>query len=176
MDSTFATNGFGSSGMWKGYAFTSTFPMTGSTATISPICPMPCFSASNKQLCASGTVKADMTFGSGATLGWNINQAEMPPNPVQTMATTGTGITVNVPGATATMRVQISAGTSQWCAPMPAGGSGTIKWGDFKTMCWTGGGTAYAAGTAIEAVQIVVPSAMTDTPFSFCLVSAAVAP
>jgi hypothetical protein len=176
MDSTFANNGYGLSGTWKGYAFTTTFPATGSTATINPVCPTPCFTTALKQLCAEGIVKADKSFASGASLGWNLNQADMMPNPVQTIATTGTGITVNVPGSTSTMRVQISAGANQWCAPMPAGGNGTIKWTDFKTKCWEGGGTAYAAGTAIEAIQIVVPSAPTDVPFSFCLVSAGIAP
>ena len=144
-----------------------------------PTCPTPCFATAMKQLCVSGNVKGDKALASGASLGWNINQAEMLPNPVTTLATTGSGITVNVPGATATMRVQISAGSAeatQWCAPMPAGGMGTIKWGDFKNKCWTGGGAVYTVGTPIDAIQIVVPSATADTPFSFCLVSASIAP
>jgi len=179
VDSTIAMNGYGKSGTWQGYAFTSTFPATKSTATISPVCPTPCFTTTMKQLCVSGNVKTDTSFASGASLGWNLNQAEMMPNPVTTVATTGMGITVNVPGATSTMRVQISAGSAeatQWCAPMPAGGMGTIKWTDFKNKCWTGGGAAYAVGTPIDAIQIVVPSAMADVPFSFCLVSASLAP
>jgi hypothetical protein len=181
VDSTFAMNGYGDNGTWKGYAFTSTFPPPPAvtTAMITPACPTPCFASAVKQLCVSGTVRSDMSFGSGATLGWNINQAAMMPNPVQTMAPTGSGLTVNVPGATATMRVQISAGpapTTQWCAPMPAGGMGTIKWTAFKTKCWDGSGTAYPAGTPIEAIQIVVPSATTDVPFAFCLASASIAP
>jgi hypothetical protein len=176
MDSTFANNGYGDNGTWKGYAFTTTFPTTSATVKIDPVCPSPCFTMAAKQLCASGTVKGDTSGASGASLGWNVNQAEMMPNPVQTVATTGSGITVNVPGLTSGMRVQISAGANQWCAPMPTGGSGTIKWGDFKTKCWEGGGAAYTAGTPIEAIQIVVPSTPSDVSFSFCLVSAAVAP
>jgi hypothetical protein len=53
---------------------------------------------------------------------------------------------------------------------------GTIKWADFKSKCWDGSGTGYPAGTPVEAIQIVVPSAATDIPFSFCLVNASIAP
>lgn len=170
--STIATNGYGMSGTWKGYAYT----FGGSTTTISPGCDtagtMPCFKTAGANLCASGTLGADTTYNSIAGVGWNINQEKAAPNPVDTVVTTGTGIAVHAAGGTAGLRVSISDGTTEWCAPLPAGGSGTVPWASFNTKCWDGSGTAYTAGTPISKVQILLPSmASTDLPFCICVVS-----
>jgi hypothetical protein len=183
VDSTIATNGFETSLTWKGYCFTGKFPPTSATVQVSPLCgPLgtePCFQTAGKQLCATGSVPADATFASGALLGCNVNQAESTSGatPVQTVATGGTGLDVKLSGNTAGLRVTITAdesGTTQWCANVPAGGSGQIKWTDFNKTCWasTPAG-AFTAGTSIAAVQITVPSSAAATSFGFCLVSIA---
>jgi hypothetical protein len=170
--STIATDGYGMSGTWKGYAYT----FGGSTATISPGCDtagtMPCFKMAGANLCASGTLGADTTYHSVAGVGWAINQEKAAPNPVDTVAPTGTGIAVNVAGGTAGLRVSITDGTTEWCAPLPASGMGTVPWASFNTKCWDGSGTAYTAGTPIAKVQILLPSmAATALPFCICVVS-----
>lgn len=164
------TNGFATNGTWMGYAFTATF---GTTATISPVCPTPCFTGT-MPLCASGTVGADPTFGSGALLGWNVAQA-MPTAggtaTVGTVATSGTGVAVTVSAAVTGGRVQIQGATSAntWCANL-TGTTAMIPWAMFNTKCWDPpSGTAFTAGTAISAVQIVVPAMGTAVPFNFCL-------
>ena len=169
---TGAMNGYIMGTAWKGYAFTATF---GTMATISPVCDAagtgPCFKNAGNQVCASGMVGPDT--GSGALIGWNINQAMIAPNPVETAPTSGAGLTVSIAGATTSMRVSVvtMAGT-EYCASMPAGGSGMIPWATFNTMCWNPSATGampFTAGTAIAKVNVLVPGGATATPFCFCI-------
>ena len=115
----------------------------------------------------------DPTFASVAGVGWNINQAMALPNPEMTTE-------ARAPGSpSASGRYRESARlyqdeTTEWCAPLPAGGSGTIPWAMFNTQCWDGTGIAFVAGTPISKVQVVLPSdAVMSRPFCICLVSAA---
>jgi hypothetical protein len=182
-DSTFATNGYGKSGTWKGSCSTGMFPPAVTTVQISPACALltdPCFSSAGKQLCTTGNVGGDSTYTSGAFLGCNIAEDQATGGaspPVGTVATSGTGLQIKVSGNTDGLRVNLSsdaAGTKQWCADLPAGGSGQIKWTDFFTECWyPGTGTAYTVGTPIASVAVNVPSSPFETPFGFCLVSIA---
>lgn len=86
----------------------------------------PPFEATPK-ICASGMaakVPSDTAYGThwGALVGWNINQADKPPNdPVKT-ALTGT-ITVGVSGRTVPMglRIKVAVGATDYCAPLISG-------------------------------------------------------
>jgi hypothetical protein len=166
-----------------GYAFTGTF---GTGSTISPICDnaglQPCFKTAGKQLCASGTVGATVagTTGNGAYLGFNINQAMLPPNPannfVPPAASTGLSLTLSapVPGG----RIQISdALNNQWCRQVDPSGSllpvtNMVTWASFNTMCYMPtNGTLYTK-QPISQIEVVVPSGAAPTPFSFCIVDA----
>jgi hypothetical protein len=167
-------NGFGMGGTWKGYVYTGTF---GTTATISPTCGTggACFMSAGAAVCASGTVAADTTYNSGALLGWNINQAmstSSASTTVAPVATTGTGLTISFTGTTTNVRVQITDGTTNWCANA-TGTMMTIPWTMFNTKCWDpSSGMAYTAGTPITAVQLVMPAdSMMARPFNWCLVS-----
>jgi hypothetical protein len=166
-----AANGYVTAAPWMGYAYT-----FGPAGSVQPVCgaSATCYANSMKKLCAMGTVPMDTTFSASSGFGWNIAQASGSMTPM-TAVPTGTGLTINAPGAAANMRVQLNngSGTSagRWCAPMPAGGSGTIPWASFKTECWGTSGTAYAMNP-IVAVEIVVPSSDTAaTPFCFCVTS-----
>lgn len=176
--STIANNGYVTSGAWHGYAFT--YQSTNS-GTISPACPTPCFSGAGAYLCASGSLNVDPTFGAVAELGIHLNQDSTDPGGSgATVATTGTGLTVNVhvKSGAANARVQVQDDKSnRWCALLPANGQGTIPWTSFNSKCWDGSGTAYAVGTPISQAAIVVPSdGAAARPFDFCLVSIAPAP
>jgi hypothetical protein len=107
-----------------------------------------------------------------AYLGFNLKQAlgataKMPVTP------TGTGIAVtygNV-GASAIVRVQISAGsaaTTRWCATLATSGA-VIPYTMFNTECWEGGaGTAYAK-QPIDTLQLIVPGGAAEAPLDIQL-------
>ncbi|MEO5768170.1 MAG: hypothetical protein ABIS92_07440 [Polyangia bacterium] len=165
-------SGFATNGSWKGYAYTGAF---GTSATIAPVCPAPCFMATPTTICAMGTVGTDPMSASGALLGWNVNQAmattaDSPP--ILTVATAGTGLAITLSAPVTGGRVQIQDGAmppKQWCANL-TGASAMIPWSMFRTECWGATGTAFAAGTPISAVQVVIPSNTTAAvPFNFCL-------
>jgi hypothetical protein len=72
------------------------------------------------------------------------------------------------------MRVQLSNGTTQWCAAIPAGG-GSIPWSMFKRECWAGGSMEAYSMQAFSKLEIIVPSnSAQPTPFCVCAVSAGV--
>ncbi|MES1205261.1 MAG: hypothetical protein ABUS79_04925 [Pseudomonadota bacterium] len=170
MDNASAMNGYIDNGTWKGYAFTSSY---GTGVSIMPMCDdagtLPCFKTAAKHLCAAGSVPASDT--AGAQLGFNLNQAMLPPNPVNTVTPGQTGLSLTLSGSTAGLRVQIQAGTSRWCANV-TGPSTMIPWTMFNTMCWNApAGVPFAAGTPISSVAIVAPGTMaTASTFNFCLV------
>lgn len=171
MDNAAAMNGY-ITGVWHGYAFTST---SGTSAMIAPVCDpagiVPCFTA--KQLCASGTVGADITGSSTAQLGFNINQAATG-GVAGAIATTGTGLSLTLSGNVTGLRAQIQTADmkTRWCANL-TGPTTTIPWAMFNTACYMpSAGTYYAPGTPIAQVGVVVPSAGTPTPFNFCIVDA----
>lgn len=166
-DSTIFKGGFGQSttGKWSGYGFTFKY---GTGTTITPGSGQGCFEG--MKMCASGTIPALDSAGAG--LGWNISQVQ---NSSTTMkAAITTPVKVVLAGATAGMRVQLSASaTVQYCYTLTAtdvGATGaTIPLASFKTECWGTEGEAYA-GEPIEAIQVVVPGAMAAAkPFDFCV-------
>jgi hypothetical protein len=172
MDNASAMNGYVMNTLWKGYAFTST---SGTSAMIAPVCDpagiVPCFTG--KQLCASGTVGADVTGSSTAQLGFNINQAATG-GVAGAIATTGTGLSLALSGNVTGLRAQIQTADmkTRWCANL-TGPTTTIPWAMFNTACYMpSAGTYYVPGTPIAQVGVVVPSAATPTPFSFCIVDA----
>jgi hypothetical protein len=170
--SLMAMAGFATNGTWMGYAFTTTF---GTTATITPACPTPCF-AGTTTLCAMGTVGGDPTYNSGAALGWSINQkaTSTAVGLLTPSATGGLSITVSavVPGARVSIKDAATPKPNEWCANLIST-TATVPWSMFNTTCWNPSlGKAYA-GEPIAAVQVVVPAmAATPVPFNFCLVDA----
>ena len=164
--------GFATNGSWKGYAYTGSF---GTSATIAPVCPTPCFMETPSTICTMGMVGTDPMSASGALLGWNVNQAmatTAASPPIETVATGGTGLAITLSAPVTGGRVQIqdaSMPPKQWCANL-TGATAMIPWSMFRTECWGTTGTAFAAGTAISAIQVVIPSnTTTAVPFNFCL-------
>jgi len=170
VDSTFATDGYGTSGAWSGYVFVA----KDATTTLTPAT----FEGTlGKKLCVDGSISAtDQSF---AMIGFNVNQAASEPNPVETWTTTGTGISVNVsnPGQTP-MRIKVTVGTTDYCTDLSAaGGAQTKVWADFKTLCWGSEGVVLPAGSAISSVAVQVPgTASAATPYNFCVVNLAPTP
>jgi hypothetical protein len=156
-------------GDWHGYAWTA----FGGLATISPSD----FSSrpSGDPVCVQGAVPADSSYTSFAMLGIYLNQ---PPDPTQVMSVTPSngGLAIDLTNSTnAVLRVQIASGggVTEWCADLPVAGSAFIPWTSFRAECWIPGGVAYN-GEPIVSVAVSVPgSAMTTTPFDFCINSLA---
>lgn len=180
-DSVFANAGFGAitagAGMWQGYLYTATYGL----GAIMPICPAPCFMSAVKQLCVNGTVPMDPTYGSGALLGWNINQ------PMGTMtagavALAGTGVTLTFAGTVDGFHVALldaAATPTEYCYVIPAASGTTVSipFANFKTNCSdpSKAMTPLATGTMIQKMQITVQSTPSmAAPFNFCLVNVAV--
>jgi hypothetical protein len=177
------TAGYATNGTFKGYGYTFTGPATGSTATVAPA-----KFTTETSLCASGMIGPDTTYASVVGMGMNVNQevgttAAEPP--AMTVATAGTGLTINVgsvtgltlsPGVGSQLRAQVKTATGDFCAPLPAMGPQTIPWAMFNSKCWNtaeAGAVAFTAGTPIKAVELIVPSSTTMVgPFMFCLVDA----
>jgi hypothetical protein len=157
------------SGCWHGYAFAGGDTGSMVMPTSFAMCGMGCM------LRASGTVgpatAANMYTGV-VYLGFNINQPLGSPTP-GTLAPAGTGLTVTYTKASgpATIRVQIQAGSTRWCANLTASPM-TIPYTMFNTACWDNTGTAYAK-QPIEAVQLVIPGpdAAAGVAFDMTLVS-----
>ncbi|MEP6654285.1 MAG: hypothetical protein ABJA82_13055, partial [Myxococcales bacterium] len=172
-------NGYVTGAGWMGYGYTYVGPMVGSKATITPAT----FEGLT-QLCATGSIAADPTFASVAGMGFSVNQANTPMPPILTAPTSGTGLSINVsvtgltlaPGAGSQLRAQLKSAGGDFCAPIPAAGTSTIPWASFNKTCWDTtavGNAAFVAGTAITAVEVLVPSAMTAIPtFMVCLLDA----
>lgn len=175
------TGGFASNGTWTGYAYTATFPAAGA-ATISPVCPTPCFAPTNTQLCATVSIAAEplMVGASGAILGWTIHQAlatSATPPPIMNIAPTLTGIAISLSASVPGGRVQLQdTNGNQWCFQVnPAGTPLTtmnIPWASFSSRCYSPTDPLNVAYTKqpISAISIVVPSAtMAIGPLNFCL-------
>jgi len=184
MDSTMTVNnGMATNGTWSGYAYTY---IGSKPATISPDCSTSsaaCFMTAAKQLCVSGTVGPDTTFGASAGFGWDIGAMATSGTAGKggttsgktAIAPGGTGLAYNVPGINTTMRLQVEdAAGNDYCASVPTANSGTIPWAMFTEKCYNSPpGTAYSSSTKIASVQIVVPttSGTMENDFCFCVVS-----
>jgi len=172
-------NGMATNGTWSGYAYT----YVGSTpATITPACGTggTCFMTAAKQLCVSGTVGPDPSFGASAGFGWDIGGSatsgaagkggSTAGGAKPAIAPGGTGLAYNVPGITTSMRIQVEdAAGNDYCATVPTANTGTIPWGSFTQKCYNSPpGTAYTATTKITSVQIVVPTTSGSMALSYC--------
>jgi hypothetical protein len=165
--SPYSSNGWVVNGSWKGYA--DVFNAGFGSFIIAPSG----FDLSDNYLCPAGAVGAGSNPEAQEGFQWNVNQAMSPPNaPAMSVTPTGAGLTINAPGTTTSMRVNLNDGTTTWCAYLPQANGGTIPWSSFKTECWPGGqGTAYAMQPFLS-IQIGVPARETDpTCFCFCVVS-----
>jgi len=170
--------GFVTSGAWMGYASPFAGPPMASKGTVTPA------TFTSGALCAMGMIAPDLSYNSTVGISWNIAQTAA--GTAGTVATTGTGLMVNlsatgltlVVGGGSQLRVQIDNGAGmRWCAPVAASGSMMIPWGSFNTMCYDTtklGAAAYTVGTPIATVGLVVPSSAGATvgPFNFCLLDA----
>jgi len=178
-DSTMTvTNGMATNGTWSGYAYT----YVGSTpATITPTCGSTgtCFTTAAKQLCVTGSVGPDPSFGASAGFGWDIGgtgstgtagKSGSTGGAKPAIAPGGTGLAYNVPGITTSMRIQVEdAAGNDYCATVPTANTGTIPWGSFTEKCYNSPpGTAYTSTTKITSVQIVVPTTSGSMANSFC--------
>jgi hypothetical protein len=162
-ESAIFVGGFGTStmGTWSGYGYTYKY----GTATIAPGMGNGCFSG--KKFCANGSVPAADSAGAG--LGWNIGQTVG--STVITKVAVTTPVKITFAGATAGMRVQLSASSVlSYCYPLTAAevtaGTATIPLASFKTECWGTTGTPYD-GTPIEAIQLVVPGSAAGAAQTF---------
>jgi hypothetical protein len=162
-----ASGGWFVNGAWKGYA--DVFSAGSGNYIIAPSD----FDLSDNYLCPAGSVGASTDPQKQAGFVWNVNQAKSPANaPPMTATPTGTGLFIDAPGTTTSMRVSLNDATTTWCANLPQAGGGMIPWSSFRTECWPGGqGTLYAMQPFLN-IQIGVPSRETDpTCFCFCVVS-----
>jgi len=115
-----------------------------------------------------GAATAANSYAGVVFVGFNINQTAGS-SVVGRFTPAGTSLVVTYTKVSgpATIRVQIQAGTSRWCANLSASPA-TIPYTTFNTACWDTSGTAYAK-QPIEALQLVVPGGPTATPIDMTL-------
>jgi hypothetical protein len=89
--------------------------------------------------------------------------------PKTPVTVTGTGLMVNAPGMTTAMRIQISNGTTDWCAQVPTANTAIIPWSMFRTLCFGTTGTAFTMSTPVTDVQILVPGGSAAQSYCFCV-------
>jgi hypothetical protein len=177
-------NGWGVSanGSFTGYWYTFSDNADGGTSTISPICDTPCFSAAGTSVCVSGTaaqVPDELSYGTywGVGLGWNLKQAEAPPNEpamadLSGYSTVTIGLQVNTPSP---IRAKLDFGdATNYCVSAFANGANSLTLTtDFVGECWEGGKALPLQPSllaAVKAIQIQVPTSMSaPTPFDFCV-------
>jgi hypothetical protein len=178
---------------WHGCAWTGV-----GTDGISTIAPMDFVSkAADAAYCVAGTVGEEPAYKSVALLGFNVNEpntASCTYKPVDVTADgppstmiTAQGLAVNFvkrgTNTGFTLRAQIqgpnghkagAAGEAdRWCATITeVQGKVFVPWSSFTPKCWemtpAMQGTPYA-NQPISAVVFLVPGALTDTPFDFCI-------
>jgi len=177
LDSTFAVDGFGESGPWRGHLYTLA---EGPGSVVSPECneegTAPCFDNAGPELCVGGAVA--LSYGARIELGWYLDQAAEPPNPPGTWALEGSGVAVDVHRVepSTPLRVALYSDTGgYWCAELPASGKGVIPWTSFVPECYPGGmdKTPVPPGTPIERLVLqVVGSEVVRRTGEFCWIDA----
>lgn len=147
--------------------------------------------------CVSGTVGAEPEYKSVALLGFNVNEPNSVTCEYKPVDTTADGPPETSPlsdgiavdfvkrGANTgfTLRVQLQGKdgakegavgeADRWCATITeVQGKVFVPYSSFTPSCWemteAARGTPYA-GQPIDAVVFLVPGALTDTPFDFCV-------
>jgi hypothetical protein len=117
-----------------------------------------------------GPANAANNYAGYVFLGFNTNQVSGS-STFTTIAPTGSSLVVAYTKAAgpATIRVQLQAGSTRWCANLTASPA-TIPYAMFNTACWDGSGTAYAK-QPIDAVQLVAPGGEAAQMIDMTLVS-----
>jgi hypothetical protein len=180
-------------GDWAGFAFTFTDELD--LATIMPE-SFDTMLDMDGPYCVSGNVVSDPPIegmeGSGykaiAAVGFNVAQPKIEDAPVNTIASTGDGVMVNVVvnSGSELLRVQLEDGTPptdpdaashRWCANLTVVDgvfNDTLPWEAFSTECWAPGGETDVAfdNRPIAKVILYIPDpgmAATTVPFDFCV-------
>jgi hypothetical protein len=147
---------------WRGPAYVNADPGSPVTPANFSACGTPCV------LRMTGTVGAATmanNFAGYAQIGLNVAQDFGSPT-VGSIAPTGTGVTVVYEASTGGlgMRLQISAGSTIWCANMIGPSPVAIPWANFRTNCWdTAGGTNYTK-QPLNSMALLVLGGATSTP------------
>jgi hypothetical protein len=124
--------------------------------------------------CASGDVAANPTYISYAGVGLNVNQTtSSSDSTVQPLVINAKYVVVSFtnPGGSP-LRLQLNdASGDRWCYDLSNTSSpASIPLTAFNTHCWDNSGAAFAPGTAITSIEMLVPGdAVVDRPFNFCL-------
>lgn len=165
-------------GDWAGFAFT----FADGGATINPT-NFDDMIAQDGPYCVSGTVEGTTEYTSIAAVGVNTSQPKIEDAPVNTVASTGDGLEINltVNGGAEGVRIQIEDGTDpmaadaaehRWCVNLTGSQTTVIPWETFDTECWDAeSGTPYD-GRPIAKVIAYVPDpgeGMGPLSFDFCL-------
>ena len=134
-------------------------------------------------LCTAGTVTPDPSFSQVAGVGFNLNQdmavdggvASAPgavaiPNSI-TISVERSG---PIPGNDA-LRVQLTGmNDTFYCYGGVLKSGVPIPIGQLNTKCWDNTGDFATPSTLFKRVDVIVPGASTEEPFSFCLTSVSV--
>jgi hypothetical protein len=161
--------GYFTAGTWKGYVWAGTNPNGGT------ITPTSFADKTTYPICVSGSVTAEPKWQNVAFTGWNINQANGPDAPKNTLTPTKAGVIFQVTNkGSSALRAQIQGPkgetdeSDRWCATI-TGSGGFIPFTKFNTKCWDDTGTAYANQPIVAAMILVPCSNTADTPFNFCV-------
>lgn len=168
----FAVNTYGYASVcnWGGYSWTYAGPAeAGVNSTVSAI-------AASGDLCYSGVVAAQETYGGIAMVGFNINQVDGNGLPADNTTLGGAGINLSLVNASSSpMRIQIqsapdAAGAiASWCVEIQGSG-GFYRWDQFNTACWAPEEGVVYNGEPVNVVAVTVSgSNVEDQPFEFCL-------
>lgn len=175
---TVGDNNYITDGAFAGYGYTFTYNPNGLTDTVFPTCTdTSCTPALSAPLCASGTIGADVTYSTGAGLGFNLKQPAATandPSLPQPIFVTGTGLAVDfVNRGGVQPQAQISDGTNYWCYVLSNSVSPVdIPWQSFNTACWDNSGSSFdPVTTSITSFDLVFPGEATrDVNFDACLI------
>jgi hypothetical protein len=126
----------------------------------------------SSSFCASGIVGENGAYQSYAGAGFDVDQAQSSAGgSVSSLLLTGTDTTVSfVNYDDSPLELQLTSGSTYWCYELGQSRSpAVIPLTSFNTQCWDDGGDAFVPGTAITAIDLVVPgSANVSTPYGFC--------
>jgi hypothetical protein len=126
----------------------------------------------SSSFCASGTVGENGAYQSYAGAGFNVDQAQSSAGgSVSPLLLSGTSMTLSFANYDdSPLELQLTSGSTYWCYELEGLRSpAVIPLTSFNTQCWDNGGDAFVPGTAITAIDLVVPgSASVSTPYGFC--------
>jgi hypothetical protein len=177
MGFTVGDGGYVTSGSWKGYAFTASDGVSATTITPSDFSSTP----AGSQLCVLGRVGGTSDYSGVAIFGINLNQAATAGALPSTWPTSSAvGVTYdleNLGGSALRIQLQAAGGDTdpslRWCANLDSETNSYFGWANFTTTCWNNSGDLYDGKTPLESIMVVVPGALADVPFEFCVNSLA---